>query len=60
MIAVQEFITAAKEIKMLEQEILFVLVNAVLYEYGPKKLAKPNLKVFLRKSLNFRTKIENF
>ena len=48
------------KIKILEQETLFMLVNAVSYECGPKKWAKPNLKVFLRKSLNFTTKIENF
>ena len=45
---------------MLELETLFMLVNAVLYKYGPKKWAKPHSKVFLRKSLSFRTKIENF
>ena len=58
-----------KKIKMLELETFFVLVNAVLYkhptrfclyEYSPKKLAILRLKVFLRKSLNFRTKLENF
>ena len=59
---------AEKEIKTPELETLFMLVNAVLYEYGPRfcftsrvwhqKSAKPHLKVFLRKSLNFRTKIE--
>ena len=51
---------AEKEIKTLELETLFMSVNAVLCEYGPKKWAKPHLKVFLRKSLNFRTKTENF
>ena len=51
-----------KKLKCLEQETLFVVVNAVLYEYGHKKWAKPNLEVFLRKSSNFklRTKIKNF
>ena len=42
-----------KKLKCLEQETLFVLVNAVLYEYGRKKWAKLNIKVFLRESLNF-------
>ena len=37
MFAVQEYIIAEKEIKMLEVETLFMLVNAVLYEYGSKK-----------------------
>ena len=50
---------------MVELEEFFMLVNAVLYEYGPririyeydpKKWAKPHLKVFLKKSLNFRLK----
>ena len=51
---------------MLGLETLFVLVNADLYKYGsrfclheycPKKWAKPYLKVFLRKSLKFSTKV---
>ena len=50
MFTVQEYIIAAKEMKMLEVETLFMLVNDVLYEYGSKKSAKSNLKVFLRKS----------
>ena len=37
-----------------------MVVNAALYEYGPQKWKKPHLKVFLRKSLNFRTEIEKF
>ena len=49
-----------KEIEVLEQETLFILVNSVLYEYDPKKLVKPHVKAFLRKSLNFRNKIEIF
>ena len=32
MFAVQEYIIAEKEIKMLEVETLFMLVNAVLYK----------------------------
>ena len=31
--AFQEYIIAEKEIKMLEPKTLFMLVNAVLYEY---------------------------
>ena len=45
---------------MLELETLFMLENAVLYEYCPPKWAKSHLDVFLRKALNFWTKIENF
>ena len=30
----QEYIIAEKEIKMLELETLFTMVNTVLYEYG--------------------------
>ena len=54
---------------MLELKTLFMLVNAVsyeyspkfcLYEYGPQKWAKPHLKGFLRKSLKLSTKAENF
>ena len=61
--ALQDHIVAEKKIKMLELETLFMLVNAALheygprfrlFEYGPKKWAKPHLKVF------FKTKIENF
>ena len=37
MFAVQKYIILEKEIKMLEVETLFMLVNAVLYEYGPPK-----------------------
>ena len=46
-----------------------MLMNAVLYEYGPrlclyqydnKKWAKSHLNVFLRKPSKFRTKVENF
>ena len=59
MFAVQEYIIAEKEIKMLELENLFMLVNAVLYGYGPSKWEKLNLKVFLKKSWSFRNKIEN-
>ena len=33
--AFQKYISPEKEIKMLELETLFTLVNAVLYEYGP-------------------------
>ena len=54
MFAVQEYIIAEKKIKMVEVKTLFMLVNAVVYEYGLKKWAKPNLKVFLRKSYNFK------
>ena len=55
---------------MLELETLFVLMNAVLYEYGPRfclykygesmaqKIGKAPFIVFLRKSLTLRTKIE--
>ena len=55
-----------KETKMLKLETLFMLVNAVLYEYGPRFCVydytyclqkwvelKPHLKVFLRKSFKF-------
>ena len=56
--AFQEYIIAEKENKMLELDTLFMLVKVVLYEYVPKKWAKPYLQVFLRKPLNFRTKIE--
>ena len=45
---------------MLELETLITLVNAFLCEYATSKLSKPYLKVFLRKSLNFRTKVEIF
>ena len=41
MFAVQEYIIAAKEIKMLEVYTLFMLVNAVLYDYGPKNWQSP-------------------
>ena len=34
--AFQKYIVAEKEFKMLELETLFMLVNAVLYEYGPR------------------------
>ena len=63
------YIIPEKEIKMPELETLFVLMNAVLheygprfclYEYGPQKWAIPHSKEFLRKSLNFRPKVENF
>ena len=50
------YIVAENEIETLELETSFVLVNAVLCEYGSKKWAKPHLKEFLRKILNFRTK----
>ena len=36
MFAFQEYVTAEKEIKMLELETMFMLGNAVLYEYGPR------------------------
>ena len=52
-----------REIKMLEQETLFILVHIWCYANMPqmfKKWAKPYFKVFLRKSLNFRTKIKKF
>ena len=56
---------------MLELETLFMLMNAVLYEYGPRFCVyeycmtlengqKHHLLAFLRKPSNFRTKIENF
>ena len=44
---------------MMELETLFMLVNAVLYEHGHKKWAKPHFKLFLKKSLNFSIKIEH-
>ena len=47
----------------LEQESLFMLVNTISYTSMVqifKNWAKPDLKIFLRKSLNFKTKIENF
>ena len=62
-------IIAKKEIKMLELETLFMLVNDNLYEYGlrfclyehgPPKWVKPHVKLFLRKSLNFKIKIAYF
>ena len=31
-----EYVIAEKEIKLLELETLFMLLNAVLYEYGPR------------------------
>ena len=48
---------------MLELETLFMLVNMLCYmSMAPdfQKMAKSYLKIFLRKSLNFRIKIENF
>ena len=38
MFAFQKYIIAAKEIKMLKLKTLFMLVNAVLQEYGPRFL----------------------
>ena len=32
----QKYVVAEKEIKMLKLETLFMLVNAVLYEYDPR------------------------
>ena len=40
------YIFVEKEIKMLELETLFMLVNAVLYEFVPKKLGKTLFKHF--------------
>ena len=57
------------EIKMFELEGLFMWGEMLFYastasdfvsEYDPLKRAKPHLKVFLRKFLNFRTIEENF
>ena len=31
-----EYVIAKKEIKLLELETLFMLLNAVLYKYGPR------------------------
>ena len=42
--AFQEHVVAEKEIKWLELDTLFMLMNAVLCEYGPKKRAKPHLE----------------
>ena len=55
MFAFQAYIIAKQKIKMLEPETLLMLMNVVLYEYGPrlclykydsKKWAKPHIKVF--------------
>ena len=35
-VAFQEYFIAEKEKKMLELETLFMLVNCVSYEYGPR------------------------
>ena len=62
--AVQKYVIAEKEIKMLELETLFMLVNILSYKTsmasGKKKWAKLYLKIFLKKSLNIKSKIENF
>ena len=36
MFAFEEYIIAEKDIKMLQSETLFILVNATLYEHGPR------------------------
>ena len=63
MFAFQEHIIAEKEIKRVELETLFMLVNYCVIRAWPQileKWVKHYLKMFLRKCINFRTKIENF
>ena len=48
---------------MLKLETLFMLVNAVLYDYGPRFFKKGQSlyqKKFCETLLNFRIKTENF
>ena len=59
-VSFQAYIIAKKEIKMLERKFVYIGECCFIRVYGPPKQAKPQLKVFLRKSLNFRTKRENF
>ena len=63
---------AEKEIKMLELETMFMLLNAALYEYGLRfslpeygpsmsaKIGKALFRSIFEKSWNFRTKAEKF
>ena len=54
--AFEEHITAEKEIKMLKLKTLFMLVNAVLYEYGPSlapKIGKASFKSIFEKIFKF-------